>query len=518
MIYLLIVFPLVMAAATFASPSNRWRPWLLPVAALGHLALVVLALSSLPLPFLPSPLLPGPTAGVSPSQSAMGGWLVLDPLGKVFLGFVSVLFFICSIYTARYLTLVPPGHGDAHHSPLTYSPLTNRIFCACFLLSLSMITLVILSHHLGLMWVGMEATTLAMAPNIYFYRTPRSLEATWKYLLICSVGIALALLGSFFLAYATLRLNLASTLLFDDLVRHAPDLSHPWLRAAFVLVLVGYGTKMGLAPMHTWLPDAHGEAPAPVSALLSGALLPCAFLAILRVFHICNAAGEGAFCRAIMVVIGLLSMAIAAVFMTGQRDLKRLLAYSSVEHMGILVFGIGIGGLAVFGALLHVLNNGLTKVALFLSAGNIQSAYGSRSSDDVRGVIRRLPLTGALFLAGFLAITGSPPFGPFLSEFTIVNAALGADDQFLVGAGALFLLLLGIVFIGMGATIIPVVQGNPPESGVRGQESGIRFREGFFTSAPILAAMGLVLLLGLFIPPPLESLLREAAAFLEVKR
>jgi hydrogenase-4 component F len=484
MFYLLILFPLAMAAVAVAWPADRWRPWLLPVGALGHVVLVVLAV-------YPSLLLP-----FSPSSSGLGGWLVLDPLGKVFLGLVSVLFLICSIYTARYLAL---GHERA-----------NRIFCGCFLLSLSMMTLVILSHHLGLMWVGMEATTLAMAPNIYFYRTPRSLEATWKYLLICSVGIALALLGSFFLAYATLHVNLESPLLFDDLVRHAPELSHPWLRAAFVLILVGYGTKMGLAPMHTWLPDAHGEAPAPVSALLSGALLPCAFLAILRVFHICNAAGEGTFSREIMVVIGLFSMAIGAIFMAGQRDLKRLLAYSSVEHMGILVFGIGLGGLGVFGALLHVLNNGLTKVALFLCAGNIQSAYGSRSTEDVSGAIRRLPVTGTLFLAGFLAITGSPPFGPFLSEFTIVNAAL-ASDQFL--AGALFLLLLAIVFIAMGATILPVVQGDPPEATAQPA-----FRDGFWTSAPILASLALVLLLGVYIPVPLESLLREAEAFLEVKR
>jgi hydrogenase-4 component F len=473
----LILVPLLVAGLAASVPLNRWRPWLLPLGSLGHLLLVIAALDVAPI-------------------AALGNWLVLDPLGKIFLGFVSLLFLICSIYTARYLSV-------SHDRP-------NRTFCACFLLSLSMITLVILSHHLGLMWVGMEATTLAMAPNIYFYRTPRSLEATWKYLVICSVGIALALLGSFFLAYATLHSGLESTLLFDDLVQHAHELSAPWLQAAFVLVLVGYGTKMGLAPMHTWLPDAHGEAPAPVSALLSGALLPCAFLAILRVFHICNAAGQAASARQIMIAIGLFSMAVGAVFMAGQRDLKRLLAYSSVEHMGILVLGIGIGGLAVFGALLHVINNGLTKVALFLSAGNIQSAYGSRSSEDVSGAIRRLPLTGALFLAGFLAITGSPPFGPFLSEFTIVSAAL-KSDRFLVSA--VFLLLLGVVFVGMGATILPVVQGNPSKASGRTE-----FQDGVFTGVPILAAMGLVLFLGLFIPPPLESLLREAAAFLEEKR
>jgi len=479
---LLIGIPLAMAALAFSVPSNRWRPWLLPLATFAHLALVVVAVAD-------------------PHRAAPGSWLVLDPMGKVFLPFVSVLFFLCAIFTVGYLTTAAGASGQAR---------SNRVFCACFLLSLAMIALVILSHHLGLMWVGMEATTLAMAPNIYFYHTPRSLEATWKYLVICSVGIALALFGSFFLAYSTLQAGLESTLLFDDLVQEAPQLSRPWLQAAFVLILVGYGTKMGLAPMHTWLPDAHGEAPAPVSALLSGALLPCAFLAILRVFHICNAAGDAGSCRQIMIAIGLLSMGVAAVFMAGQRDLKRLLAYSSVEHMGILVLAIGIGGLATFGALLHVINNGLTKVALFLSAGNIQSAFGSRFSDDVRGAIRRLPVSGPLFLAGFLAITGSPPFGLFVSEFTIVSGALVAGHYV---AAALFLLFLAIVFVGMGATIVPAVQGEPPAHAARTD-----FREGFCATFPILVLIALVLLLGLYVPPFLETLLRDAAAFLEAKQ
>jgi hydrogenase-4 component F len=219
-------------------------------------------------------------------------------------------------------------------------------------------------------------------------------------------------------------------------------------------------------------------------------------------------------------------MAVAAVFMARQRDFKRMLAYSSVEHMGILVLGIGIGGLAVYGALLHLINNGLTKGVLFLSAGNIHRAYGSKLTDDVRGALRRVPLSGALFLAGFLAITGSPPFGPFVSEFTIMNAALGSG-QFL--AGGLFLLLLGIVFIGMGATVLAVVQGNAPDPltlpspPAAGGEGRVReketkgFRDNVCTGAPILLFMALVLLLGVY-PPPLESLLREAAAFLEGKR
>jgi hydrogenase-4 component F len=192
--------------------------------------------------------------------------------------------------------------------------------------------------------------------------------------------------------------------------------------------------------------------------------------------------------------------------MVRQRDFKRMLAYSSVEHMGILVLGIGIGGLAVYGALLHLINNALTKGVLFLSAGNIHRAYGSKVTDEVRGALQRVPLSGALFLAGFLAITGSPPFGPFVSEFTILNAAVGSGR--FVAAG-LFLLLLGIVFMGMGATVLTVVQGVcAPQKEAGG------YRDRVSTGGPVVLFMALVLLLGLYIPPPLESLLREAAGLL----
>jgi len=483
--YLLIAFPLVMAAVTFAVPSNRWRPWLLPVGALVHLVLVGVVLAR-----------PADATAVSGLSGSYGPWLLLDALGKVVLGFLSVIFFLCSLYAPGYLAL--------------RSDRPNRIFCANLLAVLAMMTLVVLSHHLGLMWVAMEATTLASAPLLYFNHNPRSLEATWKYLLIGSVGIALALFGSLFLAYSSVKAGLESTLLFEQLITEAPKLSTPWLHAAFVLLFIGYGTKMGLAPMHTWKPDAYGEAPGIVGTLLAAGVTSCAFLAILRVYQICRAGADAAFAREIMIFMGLLSMAIGAVFMVRQRDFKRMLAYSSVEHMGILVIGIGIGGLAVYGALLHLINNGLTKGVLFLSAGNIHRAYGSKLTDDVRGALQRVPLSAALFLAGFLAVTGSPPFGPFVSEFTILNAAVDSGRYV---AGGLLLLMLGIVFIGMGATVLAVVQGNPPE-----QEQGKSYHDTAGTCVPILLFMALVLLLGVYIPVPLESLLRDAAALLEVKR
>src|SRR5438552_10393277 len=264
MVYWLILFPLVMAAATFALPSNRWRPWLVPVGALGQL---VLALTAIRQPGEP--------------VSGLDNWLLLDPIGKVILGFLSVLFFLCALYAPGYLALRPDR--------------PNRIFCANLFAALSMMTLVSLSYHLGMMWVVMEATTLVSAPFIYFNHNARSLKATWKYLLIGSVGIALALFGSLFLAYASLKAALESTLLFDQLIQDAPSLSPPWLHAAFILLFIGYGTKMGLAPMHTWKPDAYGEAPGVVGTLLAGGVTSCAFLAVLRVWQICRASAEAEF-------------------------------------------------------------------------------------------------------------------------------------------------------------------------------------------------------------------------------
>jgi hydrogenase-4 component F len=471
----LILSPLLMAVLALAVPSNSRRPWLLPIAGAAHVVMTLIVLTH-------------------PAMTVASSWLVLDPPGRLVLMLISMLFCAASFHAVDYL----------HRRP----DRSNRVFCACLPAFLSMMTLVTWSNHLGLMWVAVEATTLASAPLIYFDHTPRSIEATWKYLLVCSVGIALALLGSFFLAYASLHSGLESSLTFENLREEAGRFSKPWLHAAFVMTLVGYGTKVGLAPMHTWLPDAHGEAPAPVSALLSGCLLNCAFLAILRIYRVCLAAGEEAFVSGPLIFIGLFSMAIAGVFMVGQRDFKRMLAYSSVEHMGILALGLGIGAPAMFGTLLHMINNGLTKGVLFLSAGNIYHAYHSKSSDVVRGALRRLPLSGALFLAGFIAITGSPPFGPFISEFTILNAAFGAGH---VWASGLFLFFLLVIFIGMGAIVLSVVQGRVSTAG-----RGTSYRDGWLTGLPPLILMALVLMLGLYIPGPLGKLLNDAVRFLEV--
>lgn len=476
MAFAMILLPLVMAAVAAAVPSNRLRPWLLPLAAVAHLTMVALVLARSEL-------------------SVTTEWLVLDPLGKIILLLVSTLFFLCAFYAVGYLQYRQER--------------SNRVFCACLLTSLGTMSLVTWSHHMGLLWVAIEATTLVNAPLIYFNHTQRSIEATWKYLLVGSVGIALALLGTFFLAYASLHGGLESALTFESLLQNAPQLSKPWLHAAFVLLLVGYGTKMGLAPMHTWKPDAYGEAPGVVGAIFATGVTSCAFLAVARFYHICNAAGESIYISRLLLFMGLFSMAVAGLFMVGQRDFKRMLAYSSVEHMGILALGLGIGGPALFGTLLHTLTNGVTKGVLFLAAGNIHRAYGSKSTDQVTGAMRRLPLSGSLFLVGFMAITGSPPFGPFISEFAILNGAFDAGR--FVTAG-LFLFFLLVVFIGMGATVLRVVQGRAPA-----EVRHTPYHDGLLTAAPVVILMALALLLGLYIPAPLNDLLHNAVRFLEVR-
>jgi hydrogenase-4 component F len=467
----LVFIPAVAALLALLTPSERWRPWILPLGSAAHLAGVFGTLS-LPV-FTPE----------------WNNWLVLDPVGKVFLLAMGLLHLACMLYAPGYLALRPER--------------PNRVLCVCMLLTLSMMTLVVLSHHLGLMWVAVEATTLVTAPCLYFNHNVRSLEATWKYLLICSVGIALALLGSLFLAYSALHAGLHPTLLFDELLAQSSRLSPAWLHAAFILLLVGYGTKMGLAPMHTWKPDAYGEVPGMVGALMSGGVTSCVFFALLRVYQIAAAGGDRAFVSGALIFMGLFSMGTAAVFMVRQRDFKRLLAYSSVEHMGILVFGLGVGGrLAMYGVLLHVINNALTKGVLFLSAGNIHRAYGSKLTDQVRGAMRALPLSGPLFLLGFLAACGSPPFSPFVSEYAIVAGAFSSGRS---AAVAIFLLSLMAVFIGMGGTVLRVVLGEPSHPGTE-----TPFPDGFYTGAPIVVLMLFVVWFGITLPPFLSTLLKQA--------
>ena len=473
----LVIIPLIGAALTWLIPFDRLRPKVLSIFAFAHFCMTVRMLA------------------VTPPESA-GGWFHLDALGKIVLLSTSILFLTCAVYSIGYL--------------FYRRERSNRMLCVGLLVCLSAASLVTITHHLGLMWVALETTTISMAPLIYFNRNARSIEATWKYLLICSVGVALALIGLYFLAYATIVAKVEPSLLLDDLMRDAGKLSSGWIHAAFVFLLVGFGTKMGLAPLHTWKPDAYGEAPGLVGALLSGGLVNLAFLALLRVYQLCLATKEITFFQNALIVMGLFSMIIAAVFMARQADFKRMLAYSSVEHVGIMAVALGLGGKAIFGALFHILANSMTKGVLFLSSGNIHRSYNSKNTDHVRGALRRLPWSGGIFLAGFIAITGSPPFAPFISEFTIISSAF-IQGRMLVGA--IFLTSLTVIFIGMALTVLPMVMGDVPSD-----SEATSYRDTAWTVGPPLALLLLVFVLGVWIPAPLMTLLRDAAALLEVRQ
>ena len=364
--------------------------------------------------------------------------------------------------------------------------------------------MVCISRHMGLLWVAIEATTLVSAPLISYHKHHRSLEATWKYLLICSVGIAVALLGNYFLAFAAHR---GTSLNLDSLIRHAGVLDHKWLKASFLMLLVGYGTKAGIAPMHTWLPDAHSEAPSMVSALLSGALLNCAFLGIMRAHSILSASGLGAFSGGLLVFFGMFSIALAAAFMIRQIDYKRMLAYSSIEHMGIIALGVGIGGFAATGAMLHAINHSIAKGMLFIISGQILFIYRSKNTRDVRNILKTAPFSGILWLSGFLAITGAPPFGTFISEITILRGILESGRW---GIAIGYLLGLEIVFIAMARIVINMSFGNP-ENATPPDTSNTEKGEVWWFSAPVIIMASIILCLGLYIPGPLWTFLKNAA-------
>jgi hydrogenase-4 component F len=484
----LLLLPLIGGAVAFVLRPDGLRRSLLVLTAAGHAGLTA-------------------ATWVIEPPALWGGWLAIDAIGHVILSITSGLFLVCAAYAAGYLRREAQGARRDFREGFIFDNAPEATFTACLLLFLAAMTLVTLSQRFGLLWVAIEVTTLVSAPLIYFHRHHRSLEAAWKYLLICSVGIAIALLGNFFLAVAAAAPAATPLpLVVQDLVGGAAGIDRAWLRAAFILFLVGYGTKMGLAPLHTWLPDAHSEAPSVVSALLSGALLNCAFLGILRVQQVCVAAGMAAFGQELLVGFGLLSMAVAAIFIPGQADYKRMLAYSSVEHMGILALGVGLGGAATFGALLHAVGHSLTKAMLFLVAGNILAAYRSTSTRGVRGVLDVLPISGSLWVLGLFAITGAPPFGPFLSELTILRAALDHGRPWIAVS---FLVLLAVIFVGMATAVLEMAQGVAPDG--MGPD---RPREPLAAVGPAMVFAAGVLALGLYVPPSVRTALERAAQVL----
>jgi hydrogenase-4 component F len=393
----------------------------------------------------------------------------------------------------------------ASEAPRYVARLTGGRFYSLFHLFVFTMLLAVSTDDVGLMWVAIEGTTLASVFLVNFERTRASLEASYKYLLICSVGIAIAFLGTVLVYFAGIQQfgDEVHALRWTTLVHLAPGLSPRVIELAFVFLVVGYGTKAGLAPMHTWLPDAHSEAPAPVSALMSGVLLSVGMYAILRFRPAVDAAAAAGFARGIMLTLGMLSIAVAAAFLWTSPNYKRMLAYSSVEHIGLVCLGLGFGGtLGISGALLHIANHALAKSIGFLLAGRIRAAYGSAEIAAVGGLLQGMPRTGVAFLAAMLALVGLPPFGLFVSEVMIFGAGFAQGFPVIAGVS---LALLVIAFAGLLRSVHALVYG-PPVGKPTLVASGWR------PALPIAAAFAMLLLTGLAWPPGLGAALDRIVA------
>jgi len=376
-----------------------------------------------------------------------------------------------------------------------------RLYHGMYQLFIATMLIALTTNNLGLMWVAMEAATLSTVLLVTLYRTPASLEAGWKYFILCGVGIAQALFGTvllYFAAEKVLGAEGVSALLWTHLVAVKTQLEPRVLSLAFVFLLVGYGTKVGLAPLHNWLPDAHAEGPTPISAVLSGLLLNVAIYAVVR----CKVLVEGSLHSALpsnmLMGFGLLSVFLASLFLWRQRDIKRLFAYSSIEHMGIITFAFGMGGaVATFAALLHMTVHSLTKSAIFFTVGHASQKVGSQLMDDIRGLVSISPTIGWGLMLGSLAILGMPPFGVFASEFLILTSAMRQQPW----ATPILLLALGIAFAAILRRVQPMVFG----------ETTARRLPHPPALLPVFVHLGIVLMLGLWIPPYLAGWYRAAA-------
>lgn len=377
-------------------------------------------------------------------------FFALNNRNVLFLAVMSVVFLGVAIYNNGYIKDENVDSRKLRH----YSYMV--LF---FVLSM---TGAILSTNLGVSWVFIEGTTLASAYLIYFHKTKHSIEAAWKYVFICSIGISLAFVGIILLTFATGNLN---SLYYEDLYNNAQMFDKFWLKLSFVFIMFGIGTKMGLAPVHFWLPDAHAEAPSPISALLSATLLNSAFLMIINVFGIMIAANCDSYARIMMLAMGFLSLFITAVFVYHIKNYKRMLAYSSIENMGILIIGLALGGVATVAAIIHLIGHSLIKASFFLTSGNLLKIFSSKKIKSIAGLLSVDEKTGWLWILSFLGISAFPPSLLFISEFMIIKTMF---VQHKITLCVVFLLLLTIVLYGLAKAVItmsfsPVVEDKKTE-------------------------------------------------------
>ncbi|MEN6587169.1 MAG: proton-conducting transporter membrane subunit [Sulfuricella sp.] len=422
-------------------------------------------------------------------------WLRLDALSAYHLAVMMLVFTLSSLYLPGYF------QGELTHQEA-------RRFGMLWFGALTAMTLVLISGNIGIMWAGIEATTLVTAFLICIHRQRESIEAMWKYLIICSVGVAFAFMGTLLAGAAAngLRLPPSQALLWTRLSENAANLDPVLIKVAFLFLLVGYGTKAGLAPLHSWLPDAHSQAPAPVSALFSGFMLNAALYCIMRYMPIVEASsGHAGWSLHLLQLFGLASILLAATFIIFQHDLKRLLAYHSVEHLGIIAVGLGLGGLGVFAALLHTLNHSICKSLSFFAAGRLGQMYGTHDMGKMSGSLRASPVWGTGLFGSLLVLIGVAPFAIFMSEFLILRAAAKSGSYWTLG---LFLAGAGIVFVGALQHAINIAWGTPESTPKPERVNAV-------DKAIVAVSLGALLVLGLWIPAPLSELLTNAAHIVE---
>jgi hydrogenase-4 component F len=471
---------------------------LVPPALVAMIAIVVrsnrrgIAWTSAVLAFLPC------AASVALWRAVLGGGSVVGAPLHLRVDALSALLASC----VAFVSALAAWSSPALRSPTEYDPAQLRrftIFTNAFAFAM---LVAVTTDNVGFMWIAIEATTITSAVLIPLHVTKASVEASWKYILLGSVGIALAFAGTVLAYFDFVQQSGASESALEwTTLMHAPGFHPEVIRLAFVFLLVGYGTKAALAPMHTWLPDAHAEAPAPVSAMMSGVLLSVAMYAIFRWKAVVDRALPPAFTDHLLIALGILSLAIAALSLVVQRNYKRMLAYSSVEHSGLICLGLGLGPAGVFAASLHLLNHAAAKSMLFLLSGRILRRYGSTQLADVTGLMLRMPMTAILFSGGVLALVGLPPFGLFVSEFALVGAGFAAGRGWLM---AIVLLLLVIAFIALVGHLNRMLFGRAATDGPQHETNRIEL-------VPLGLCLAFLLILGIVLPPPVRVLLDRIA-------
>ncbi|HET7809456.1 MAG TPA: hydrogenase 4 subunit F [Steroidobacteraceae bacterium] len=428
--------------------------------------------------------------------TALQAQFFIDPFNVFLVALTSFVSLTTSLFSRPYMR-IEREHGRVNNTQLRLFHSMYQLFIAAMLVALT-------TNNMGLMWVAMEAATLSTVLLVTLYRTPASLEAGWKYFILCGVGIAQALFGTILLYFASEKILGAEgmgALLWTNLNTVKDQLEPTVLSLAFVFLLVGYGTKVGLAPLHNWLPDAHAEGPTPISAVLSGLLLNVAIYAVVRCKVLVEGALQSALPSQMLMGFGLVSVVLAAFFLWRQRDIKRLFAYSSIEHMGIITFAFGMGGpVANFAALLHMTVHSLTKSAIFFAVGHAAQKAGTQLMDDIRGLITVNPTVGWGLMLGSLAILGMPPFGVFASEFLVLTTAMREQPW----ATPILLMALGVAFAAIFRRVQPMVFGETTAKRLPHPPALL----------PVFTHLAVVLMLGLFIPPYLADWFRLAAGLI----